>query len=115
MWADRVRWPFICAILLDRIGNRKQHMRVVEIRLDPSELSRTMAAMRVWLDQHRFETNRFSCLDQDNGVLLSLEFKQAYQARAFAQHFGGRSAAQTVEELAPDGPKPGLSPPGLIG
>jgi hypothetical protein len=90
-------------------------MRVVEIHLDPSELPRTMAAMRVWLDQHRFETSRFSCLDQDNGVLVSLEFKLAYQARAFAQHFGGRSAGKTVEQRAPDGLKAGLSPPGVIG
>jgi hypothetical protein len=90
-------------------------MRVVEIRLHPSELPKTMAAMRVWLDQHRFETSRFSCLDRDEGVLVSLEFKLAYQARAFAQHFGGRSSGKAAEELAPENQKPSLSPPGIIG
>ena len=90
-------------------------MRVVEIRLDSSELPRKMAAMRVWLDQHRFETSRFSCLDRDEGVLVSLEFKLAYQARAFARYFGGRSTGKAAGELAPEIQKPGLSPPGVIG
>jgi len=52
-----------------------------------------MGAMRVWLDQRRFELSSFSCRDSDDGVLVSLEFKLAYQAHAFAERFGGRTDA----------------------
>jgi hypothetical protein len=66
-------------------------MSAVEIRLNQSELSREMAAMRVWLDEHRFEASRFSCHDNDGGMLVFLEFKLAHQAQAFAERFGGRA------------------------
>lgn len=66
-------------------------MSAVELCLSSSDLAREMGAMRVWLDQHRFEPSSFSCRDFDDGVLVSLEFKLAYQARAFAERFGGRT------------------------
>jgi hypothetical protein len=58
-----------------------------------------MGAMRSWLDQHRFEPSGFSCRDVDDGVLISLEFKIAHQAAAFAERFGGR--ADAASELPP--------------
>jgi hypothetical protein len=66
-------------------------MNAVELRLSSSELPREMGAMRIWLDQHRFELSGFSCRDVDDGVLVSLDFKIAYQAAAFAERFGGRA------------------------
>ena len=66
-------------------------MSAVELRLDPRDLSREMGAMRVWLDEHRFETSGFSCREADNSVLVSLEFKNALQAHAFAERFGGQA------------------------
>jgi hypothetical protein len=68
-------------------------MSAVELRLNPSDLPGQMGAMRVWLDQHRFESSGFSCRDSDDGVLVSVEFKVAYQAVAFAKRFGGRAGA----------------------
>jgi hypothetical protein len=64
-------------------------MSAVELCLSPSDLAREMGAMRVWLDQHRFEPSSFSCRDFDDAVLVLLEFKVAHQARAFAERFGG--------------------------
>lgn len=66
-------------------------MSAVELCLRPRDLAREMAAMRVWLDQHRFEPSSFSCRDFDDGVLVSLDFKVPDQARAFAEQFGGRA------------------------
>lgn len=66
-------------------------MSAVELRVSPSDLPREMGAMRVWLDQHRFEPSSFSCRDVDDGMLVSLEFKIADQAHAFAERFGGRA------------------------
>ncbi len=68
-------------------------MSAVELRVSPTDLPREMGAMRVWLDQHRFEPSSFSCRDVDDGVLVSLEFKIACQAIAFAERFGGRADA----------------------
>jgi hypothetical protein len=74
-------------------------MSAVEIHLDPRELSRKMGAMRVWLDQHRVEPSRFSCQDDDDRVLLCLEFRQPCEAEAFASQFGGRSVTDGAAAL----------------
>ena len=73
---------------------------VVELRLSPSDLPREMGAMRVWLDQHRFEPSGFSCRDVDDGLVVSLEFKVPDQAVAFAESFGGRAGAASESPLA---------------
>ena len=88
-------------------------MSAVELCLNPSDLPREMGAMRVWLDQHRFEPSGFSCRDVDDGVLVSLEFKIAHQAVAFAERFGGR--ADATSEPAPFTLGAGVSTTGVIG
>jgi hypothetical protein len=67
-------------------------MRAVEIRLKPSELSKQMVAMRVWLDERRFEPSGFACRDSEYGVLVSLEFRIARHAEEFAERFDGRAS-----------------------
>ena len=57
-------------------------MHVVEIRLRPSELSMQMGAMRIWLDEHRFEPSSFACSEGSSGVVVSLEFKNGRQAES---------------------------------
>jgi hypothetical protein len=64
-------------------------MRTVEMRLPPQELSRTMSAMRIWLDERRFEPSSFTCHDSGAEVLVRVDFKIAEEADAFAQRFGG--------------------------
>ena len=64
-------------------------MRTVEIRLQPQELSETMAAMRIWLDERRFEPSSFICHDCTAGVLVRIDFKVGEEADAFARCFGG--------------------------
>ena len=88
-------------------------MSAVELHLSSSDLPREMGAMRVWLDQHRFELSGFSCRDVADGVLVSLEFKIAHQAVAFAERFGGR--ADATPELAPLTLGAGVSSAGVIG
>lgn len=88
-------------------------MSAVELRLSSSDLPREMGAMRLWLDQHRFEPSGFSCRDVDDGVLVSLEFKIAHQAVAFAERFGGRAdAASELPSLTLDA---AMSTSGVIG
>jgi hypothetical protein len=94
-------------------------MRAVEIRLPPSELSKQMAAMRVWLDEYRFESSSFACRDSEYGVLVCLEFKIARQADEFAKRFGGRASGPPIDESEEEAQigllEPALSPGGVIG
>ena len=93
-------------------------MSVVEIRLNPRDLSREMSEMRVWLDDHRFEASSFSCRHEEDRVLVCLEFAQALEAQAFANHFAikpSARAAKASDELARGTLVTGLSPSGVVG
>jgi hypothetical protein len=94
-------------------------MRAVEIRLPPRELCTQMAAMRTWLDEHRFEPSSFACRDSEYGMLVCLEFKIARQAEQFAGRFGGRADGPLAAQLG-DGAigeiwEPELLPSGVVG
>ena len=94
-------------------------MRAVEICLAPSELPKQMGAMRIWLDQHRFEPSRFACRDSEYGVLVCLEFRIARQADEFAVRFGGRAEGPLAGEPEDDAIgeilETDLSPYGVVG
>jgi hypothetical protein len=83
----------------------------VDIHVEQGDLRRKMSAMRIWLDEHRFEPSTFSCRDTDYGMLVSIEFKVPREAEAFAERFdgqaNGRLGAHLEEELA-------LSPLGAV-
>jgi len=66
-------------------------MYAVDIRMTPGELSRQMSEMRVWLDERRFEPSTFYCHNQSFGMLVSVEFRAAQEAEAFADRFDGRT------------------------
>ncbi len=78
-------------------------MRTVEIRLQPEGLFALMGAMRMWLDERRFEPSSFTTHDCGAQVLVRIDFKVAGEAEAFARQFGGggdpapaRFAGETV-------------------
>jgi hypothetical protein len=50
-----------------------------------------MSEMRIWLDRNRFESSTFSCCDTDCGVRVSVVFRAARPAAAFAERFAGRA------------------------
>jgi hypothetical protein len=74
-------------------------MYLVDIRMQPGDLSRQMSAMRLWLDDHRFEPSTFSCRDTDCGMLVSVEFKISREAAAFAEHFDGQANGRLGADL----------------
>jgi hypothetical protein len=57
-----------------------------------------MSEMRIWLDQNRFESSTFSCRDANYEVLVSVEFRAARQAAAFAERFAGRANAPSIAD-----------------
>jgi hypothetical protein len=76
-------------------------MRTVTVRMDAADLSRQMAAMREWLDRHRYEPARFACDQDGNAVVVSVEFPNEREGEAFASHFDGqeRLPPAAVEKL----------------
>ncbi|HTV44830.1 MAG TPA: hypothetical protein VMF05_05900 [Stellaceae bacterium] len=73
-------------------------MRTVVLPLKAGELSTQMAAMRIWLDQHRFEPSSFVCRDSSAGILVRVDFKLVNEADAFARQFRGRIDRVTTED-----------------
>jgi hypothetical protein len=76
----------------------------VEMRLRSAELCETMEAMRVWLDQRRFEPAAFTCRGGNADVLVGIAFRRADEGEAFAGRFGGRLSRAAA--LRPDSPAP---------
>jgi hypothetical protein len=87
-------------------------MYLVDIRMQPGDLSQQMSAMRVWLDERRFEPSTFYCRDTDYGMLVCVEFKIPREAAAFAEHFDGRANGRSGADL---GEESALSPLGVVG
>jgi hypothetical protein len=83
----------------------------VDIHVEQGDLCRQMSAMRIWLDEHRFEPSTFFCRVTDYGMLVCIEFKVPREAEAFAERFdgqaNGRLGAHLEEESA-------LSPLGAV-
>lgn len=65
----------------------------VEIALSSGELSSQMAAMRMWLDEQRVESSKFTCRDSEGGIIVCIEFKIAREAERFAERFSDVKAA----------------------
>jgi hypothetical protein len=86
-------------------------MFAVNVHVDQGDLSRQMSAMRMWLDEHRFEPSTFSCRDTDDGTIVCIEFKMPREAEAFAEKFDGRANGRTVVDIREDS---GLSPSGIV-
>jgi hypothetical protein len=66
---------------------KEDGMRTVTVRLRAADLSREMAAMREWLDRTRYEPTRFDCDQNGDTVVLSVDFRLAAAAEAFARRF----------------------------
>ena len=71
----------------------------VDIRVQQGDLSRQMSAMRIWLDEHRFEPSTFSFRDTGSGTLVCIEFKVPREAEAFAERFDGRANGRLGTDL----------------
>ena len=63
---------------------------LVEIRRAQADVTRVMASIREWLDQHRYEPDSFRYSTSDAGVIFRIEFKHESEAMACADSFGGQ-------------------------
>ena len=62
-------------------------MRMVPVRLPAAGFSAALAAMREWLDRNRYEPTKFNYDQDDQAVVLSVEFPNDKEAEAFAGRF----------------------------
>jgi hypothetical protein len=65
------------------------HVRTIKLRLTAGGLSRKMAEMREWLDSNGYEPSRFSCDQEQDIVVVSVDFMSDAAAEAFARRFYG--------------------------
>jgi len=64
-------------------------MRTVTVRVPAARFSAAMAAMREWLDRNRYEPAKFTYDQNDEAVIVSVEFLEDQEGDAFARHFAG--------------------------
>jgi hypothetical protein len=64
-------------------------MHSVKMSLKPDQLSTTMADMRIWLDERRFEPAVFCCRDNGAEIVVTVNFTIGAEAKAFADQFRG--------------------------
>jgi hypothetical protein len=63
-------------------------MRTVTVRVPSADFAERMSAMRLWLDDHRFEPSKFKYSEDGNNVSIDVDFKVAAEAAAFSAQFG---------------------------
>ena len=60
-------------------------MRMVTVGLPAAGFSAALAAMREWLDRNRYEPTKFNYDQDDEAVVLSVEFPNDQEAEAFCR------------------------------
>src|SRR5215469_3275697 len=69
-------------------------MHTVKIRLPGEDFSTAIVGMRDWLEKNRFEPTGYRYDQDDDMVVVSVDFAVDAQAEAFAERFGGQTADQ---------------------
>jgi hypothetical protein len=62
-------------------------MHKVTVRLSADEFSAMMAAMREWFDRNSYEPTRFKYDQQEDSVVVVIDFPTDAAAQAFAVRF----------------------------
>ena len=65
-------------------------MRMATITLRGADFAKKMSEMRIWLDRHSFEPTRFTYKQDREIIVITVDFKENYQAEAFQSRFDGQ-------------------------
>ena len=71
-------------------------MRTVVLRLSGEEFSTTIVRMRDWLERNRCEPTGYRYDQDEDAVVLTVDFTVDAQAKAFVKRFGDQS---TIRDL----------------
>jgi hypothetical protein len=66
-------------------------MRTVTLRLSGEDFSTAIVRMRDWLEKNRCEPTGYRYNQDDDTVVLSVDFAVDAQAKAFVKRFGDQS------------------------
>jgi hypothetical protein len=64
-------------------------MRSVRLKLHQAYLPAEMGEMRHWLDCNQYEPTSFACYQENDEILICVEFRSEVAAIAFAKRFTG--------------------------
>jgi hypothetical protein len=79
-------------------------MHTVIIRLSGEDFSTAIARMRDWLEKHSCEPTAYRYDQDEDTVVVSVDFAIEAQAQAFAKRFDRQSGDQPPRTSAADGP-----------
>jgi hypothetical protein len=65
-------------------------MRTVIIRVSGEDFSAAIATMRDWLEKHRYDPIVYRYHQDDDTIVVSVDFVVDAQAEVFAKRFGGQ-------------------------
>jgi len=78
-------------------------MRTVTIRLSGENFATAIVRIRDWVRKHRYEPTGYRYDQNDETVVMSVDFADHSQAKAFAKRFGGQSRdRRPVTQQPPD-------------
>jgi len=69
-------------------------MRTVTIHLSGEDFRTAIVAMREWLKENQCEPTSYRYDQNDETVVMSVDFTEHSQAKAFAKRFGGKTGDQ---------------------
>ena len=71
-------------------------MRTVTLRLSGEDFSTAIVRMRDWLEKHRCEPTCYRYEQNEDTVVLSVDFAVDAHAKAFVRHFGDQSVTEDL-------------------
>jgi hypothetical protein len=77
-------------------------MHTVTVRLSGEDFATAIVRMRDWLEKHRCEPTAYRYDQNDDTVVVSVNFTADTQAKAFAKHFDGQSDQRPVSRPLSD-------------
>jgi hypothetical protein len=69
-------------------------MHTVTVRLSGEDFATAIVRMRDWLEKYRCQPTRYRYDQDEDTVVVSVDFAVDAQAKAFAERFGGQSGNQ---------------------
>jgi hypothetical protein len=72
------------------------HMHTVLLRLSGEEFSTAIVKMRNWLEKNRCEPTGYRYDQDEDTVVLSVDFSVDAQAKAFVKRFGDQTAIRDL-------------------
>jgi hypothetical protein len=76
-------------------------MPTITTRVRAVDFAERIAAMRIWLDEHRIEPSRFKYSEDGSDLLIDVSFNDAVAAGAFSARFNGGGSHATSANPTP--------------